>query len=439
MIGKKGNIAVFFIIIATLCACYKEVAIPIEGDFAFSTSELVAPATITIQNNIEGAEAYSWSFEGGQPAQSTQRNPVVKYSKTGTYKIVLLATNFDGQSKTIEKTITIGDSLAAKIKFTINGTAYAPVEVQFDSEIKGASSIEWTFEGGIPAKSAEAKPKVQYNIGGPHKVVLKIGNGYKTIQKDTVIGIAPELSAKFAIKKPSELFELEAPIALTLQNESAGAISFKWTMAGASPASATEKEPVITYSAPGTYKIFLETSNGKAIRTSEQEITIKPDRGFRAFENVRLGIAAAHDSLGSYFSTELGRVFRAKDVVASTSSASKIDIAFFAIDSKFSFMQFVSPQKVQDVGFEAFAGASSTKFLNNQVLLQPNAFANITVEQLAALPIIKTLEITKFIPASLPQVVLFENANGKKGAILVKKTLQAGNLSYVEVDIKVMK
>lgn len=429
---------IFFVGSMGLWSCLEEVAIPIEGDFTYKTSELVVPTTVTIENNIAGAETYSWVFEGGQPSESNLRNPIVTYSKTGTYKLKLIATNTDGIKKTIEKSISIQDQLSAKIKYTLKGTNYAPVEVQFESEIKGTSKFEWQFENGIPSKSNEANPIVQYNKGGPHKVSLTIDNGFRKVIKDTTLVLEPDLSAQFSLEKESVLFENEVPITYQIKNESKGAISYKWTMIGADPVNSTLKNPVISYSQPGTYTIKLETTNGKLIKTSEIEIELAADKGYRNYQNLKLGIITAHDSLGSYFSTQLGEFFKGDEELTAIEGAA-IDITFFGIDENFNFSQFVSPNKINEKGFESIIAATNTKFLNNQVLFTPQDFEQFDLTTVNLLPIKTTLEITKFIAKPLPQVVLFENAKGKKGAILVKEMVKMGALSYILVDIKVIK
>lgn len=438
MVKKFTKILLIFTLTTYLWGCFEEVAIPIKGDFTFKTTELVAPAVITINNEVTGAEAYAWSFEGGNPTESNLKNPVVTYAKIGTYKIKLIATNQDGEQKVVEKSITINDNLAASIKYTIKGNTYAPVEVQYESAITGTSTQEWIFEGGIPARSIEKNPIVQYNIGGPHKVSLKVNNGFRTLQKDTVLNLEPELSSKFSLVKKSTLFENEVPINFNLKNDSQGAISYKWTMDGANPGASKDKEPVINYTEPGVYKIILETSNGKVTKVSETEIELQADKGYRLFENIKFGIASAHDSLGSYFSTSMGKVFRGKDVI-SAADGSAIDIAFFGLDQKLTFSQFISPQKVAEKGFLSIVSATNTKFLNSHNLAFAANFETIDQAFLTGLPISKSVEITKFIPLALPQVVLFENSKGRKGAILVKEFVAKGDLSYIVADIKVLK
>jgi hypothetical protein len=310
--------------------------------------------------------------------------------------------------------------------------------VQFENNSIGATSYEWTFEGGIPAKSTDKTPTVLFNTGGTKKVSFKAINNFTSITKDTLVVLDQELGAKFTLVPPSPLFEMEVPITFFLKNESTGGTIFKWTMLGANPANALIKEPSITYTEAGSYFVLLEASNGKATRTSQQQITLAADKGFRIYKDIKLGISSAHASVGSFFSSTLGKQFKANDKIEDI-EAPNIDLAFLGLDQKFSFMQFVSPSKVADVGFEPIKTASATRFLNNQTLVLAIDFETIDKQKLASLPISKTLEITKFISPTLPQVVLFENSKGKKGAILVKEAKNDGANSYILVDIKVLK
>ncbi|MER3328502.1 MAG: T9SS type A sorting domain-containing protein, partial [Candidatus Kapaibacterium sp.] len=42
---------------------------------------------------------WEWTFEGGTPATSTQKNPNILYSTPGNYMVTLVATNDDGSSE----------------------------------------------------------------------------------------------------------------------------------------------------------------------------------------------------------------------------------------------------------------------------------------------------------------------------------------------------
>ncbi|MCW5912307.1 MAG: T9SS type A sorting domain-containing protein [Cyclobacteriaceae bacterium] len=47
---------------------------------------------------------WAWTFEGGDPATSTSRNPVVRYHTPGVYTVTLVATNALGSSAPLERT-----------------------------------------------------------------------------------------------------------------------------------------------------------------------------------------------------------------------------------------------------------------------------------------------------------------------------------------------
>ncbi len=71
--------------------------------------------TVDNQNVLKGGEAmftdlstnfpnaWSWTFEGGDPAASTERNPRVKYLTPGIYKVKLIAKNLLGESLPVER------------------------------------------------------------------------------------------------------------------------------------------------------------------------------------------------------------------------------------------------------------------------------------------------------------------------------------------------
>lgn len=428
-----------FTLIGLFTACYEEKALPINGDFSFNAENFNNPAVVSFTANMSGAETYLWTFEGGTPAQSVERNPKVVFEKTGTFKVSLLAQNTDGTQKTIEKSIVISEEIQIKFDYKITGNTAAPAEVQFVNNTVGGTNFEWTFEGGIPNKSTDKSPIVQFNTGGPKKISLKVGNLFTTKTKDSTLVLDPELVPKFTLIPPSPLFEMEVPISFELKNESVGAQSYKWTLIGGNPNTALIKEPTVSYTDAGSYFLLLEASNGKTTRNQQQEIKLAPDKGFRIFSNIKLGISSAKDSThGSYFSTTLGKQWAATSKIADT-EAPLIDIVFFGLDSKLSYMQFVTPNQATSVGFNAIKSATATKFLNQQILMDSTAFGQITRQRLIDLPITRTIDIAKSVNTKLPQVILFENARSKKGAILVKQIVSNGSESYVLVDIKVMK
>ncbi len=128
-----------------------------------------------------------WTFEGGTPASSSEQNPVVTYSKAGSYAV----------------TLTVGDGTATDTKTRmgyVNVSAEAPVAhvgipdgaylspwvmmfvpVDVPLTFKDAStgnptSWEWTFDGTDVATSTEQNPTVTYLVEGTYGLKLEVAN-----------------------------------------------------------------------------------------------------------------------------------------------------------------------------------------------------------------------------------------------------------------------
>jgi len=72
---------------------------PLEARFSTETTRVLANSEVKFTNASVGANGYTWIFEGGEPATSTDENPVVKYATEGNYKVSLTVT--DGTKKHI--------------------------------------------------------------------------------------------------------------------------------------------------------------------------------------------------------------------------------------------------------------------------------------------------------------------------------------------------
>jgi serine protease len=71
---------------------------PPTADFALSQTAPVCAGTPVLFTNLSSnlPNSYTWTFEGGTPATSTQLNPTIVYSTPGTYSVSLLAGNAFG-------------------------------------------------------------------------------------------------------------------------------------------------------------------------------------------------------------------------------------------------------------------------------------------------------------------------------------------------------
>jgi PKD repeat protein len=61
--------------------------------------------------NFDSVVSYEWSFEGGNPSTSTERNPMVNYNEAGLFDVSLTVTTSGGtETKTMENAIQIHNS-----------------------------------------------------------------------------------------------------------------------------------------------------------------------------------------------------------------------------------------------------------------------------------------------------------------------------------------
>lgn len=82
----------FLLSVVLFSACLREEAPPIAARFSVELQgeSHTTPLTLTIKNESYGAEFYEWTFEGGEPASSTARNPGrVVFTIPGEHRILL--------------------------------------------------------------------------------------------------------------------------------------------------------------------------------------------------------------------------------------------------------------------------------------------------------------------------------------------------------------
>ncbi len=72
---------------------------PFACDFTADVTEICTGTTVNFTNMSSGADTYSWTFEGGTPATSTDENPSVVYNTAGEFNVELEITNTLGDTE----------------------------------------------------------------------------------------------------------------------------------------------------------------------------------------------------------------------------------------------------------------------------------------------------------------------------------------------------
>lgn len=177
--------------------------------------------TITYTNTSENATSIAWTFEGGNPASSTENTVTVTYATAGNYTTTLTAY---GENNT-ESTKTVGVNVSAvptpvfNVDFTADVTTIETGEtVHFtnnttvtlnDEPYTGTIYYRWIFNDAINgATSTDVNPSYTYESAGLYSVTLAasdeeintldIFGGWFPIQtkEDYILVIDPEVDVE---------------------------------------------------------------------------------------------------------------------------------------------------------------------------------------------------------------------------------------------------
>lgn len=155
---------------------------------ADSRVEIWQGETVQFADLSEGdVKSWRWEFEGGTPATSTEREPVVRYEKAGTYAVKLTV----GDGTTTDTSVREGYVVVlrqqpnAVIGMPEEGylspyvATFVPtnVPVQYRDLSTGMpTEWLWQFVGGTPETSTEQNPVVTYAKAGRYSLALTASN-----------------------------------------------------------------------------------------------------------------------------------------------------------------------------------------------------------------------------------------------------------------------
>lgn len=426
-------------------SCARESSIAVKADFDINVvnNDYSVPVKVQISNKTEGADAYEWTFEGAVNTHSSEKNPTITYATPGRYTIKLRAYNKDGEQDIKSIEIQIDAAMKPQFSWTMEGSDIAPVTLQMQDESLGAVDYHWEFQNGNPSTSTEKNPRIVFTQAGTHLIKLTISNGRETYSTEKTIEVKPAMNVDFDWNVDFIDQDYQAPVKLYLRNQTTNATSYEWSINGANPSSSTEENPTLVFANAGTYTIVLKATNDKESKTLQKQITIHPDQNLISFNDIKLGISSAQSSIGSFFSSQLGKVLRKEEINAQ--NGAKIDFGYFGLDDDFTYNQIISPSEARNTAFSAIPNAIQTKVINSQELVgaQLNASQFDAIQNgrgLSSLNISDTNRgKTPFNKNTTPRIVLFQTSDGRKGAIKIKGFISSGVNSYILVDIKVQK
>ena len=442
----KTIYAVFFIFLSFfVTSCYKEEPVKPEADFevTVTNNNYSVPVEILITNNSRGADRYKWTFEGGVPETSGLKQPEpVVYRRAGTYHIRMECW-FREQSDIQTFTLQLDSAILSGFNIHIVENAFAPVELQIENLSSGASSYQWSFEGGSPETSPDKHPPlIRYEQPGEYTVRLQLSN--ERIEKEITktFQVLPRMSAGFTAVLAFDNEDGEAPATLFLESRAESVLQYRWEAPGGIIENDTALNTSVYFERPGKYTITLQTDNRKETLRTSKDFELLPNTNLLSLQNVHLGVNTSKED-GPFFSGRLRRTFLEEELDENTGKL--IDFVFFGWDYRFNYCRFLSPDSAQVFTFRPIPGATKTYVVND--LNQANlrfTLADFDAMQNDA-PLVP-LEIKSkdtgdlyFEIGTLPRLILFETGDGRKGAVKIKEKTDVGRNSYLIVDIKMQK
>jgi len=170
--------------------------------------------------------SWNWSFEGGTPSSSTERNPTnIQYLEEGTFEVTLTVTNPAGQDvKTVSSYITVNSAMLPLVNFmTADSIICSNQSSTFVDMSEGCPvAWNWTFEpatvnfiNGTDANSQN--PQVSFDESGTYNVSLEVTNsaGNAELTKENYIKVGgqtlPFIEGFDGISLSSSAWEVNNP------------------------------------------------------------------------------------------------------------------------------------------------------------------------------------------------------------------------------------
>lgn len=225
-------------------------ALPTAG---FNVENVSGCGPLTVQFNDASSSnviEWAWTFEGGNPATSTEENPVIQYANPGTYNVQLVVTSAAGTDMIVmDDFIEVLAAPTAAINYNLDGNI-----ITATNGGSAGTTIKWDVDG---EEINEDELVFTFPANGTYTVILTTENecGTATESIDIEVDVYPVASMN------------GFPIVVCVGDEvqlidnSSNADDKIWTIFGGSPSTSTEDNPIVTYESEGMFTIKLVVSN----------------------------------------------------------------------------------------------------------------------------------------------------------------------------------
>lgn len=146
-----------------------------KSDFTASRTLIAPGMSVTFASMAsQNTTSVEWSFEGGEPATSTDSSPSVTYAQAGVYKVTMKAKNEKGENeRTKEQYIIVSDTASGDLALLSGGKA-----TEATAYVNANEAPEFAVDGDVTKKwCATGTP--------PHEITIDLGD-VKTISEVSI-------------------------------------------------------------------------------------------------------------------------------------------------------------------------------------------------------------------------------------------------------------
>ena len=238
-----------------------------NATFVFSPMTPSPGQTVQFADTTAGSPT-SWSWNFGDGATSTVKNPSHVYRAAGTYSVTLAA---DTDTGTKQGTQSINVSGISALDAAFSYTPSAPVankSIQF-TDMSTGSPTSWLWSFGDGMASTARHPIHVYSTAGSKAVTLTVTNsGGSNVATQTVI-VGTELAASFTFSPTSAV----AGQSVQFTDTSTGSpTSWAWNFGDGG--TSTVRNPSHAFTTAGSKTVTLTVTNSGGSNAATQTVTV---------------------------------------------------------------------------------------------------------------------------------------------------------------------
>jgi len=173
--------------------------IPPTAEF---THEPSTPAPNTVVNFVDASMdsdgvVTGWYWEFGDASNSFDRNPSHAFSFAGSYTVVLIVTDNDGDTDRVSHPVQVLSNLPPNARFSytpMSSNTSAVVEFSDGSFDTDGSVVKWNWDFGDGTNSSERNPTHRYESATMYQVVLTVTDNdgaTNSVTQTVLIGASP--------------------------------------------------------------------------------------------------------------------------------------------------------------------------------------------------------------------------------------------------------